>query len=104
MAMAGFEVHEFLATHQKGFSPKTFDNDYNETEEEYTDVKWSSWNTFRASYNTCWPDNPRQEQREKLKQIVEALHGEDFVHGDLRAPNILLANPIHLFKILTTFM
>ena len=80
MAMAGFEAHEFLA--QKGFSPKIFDNDQNETEEEIYGCKVIVME-YLQGYNT-WPDDPTQEQREKLKR--KAIHG----HENLRAPNILV--------------
>ena len=38
---------------------------------------------YLQGYNT-WPDDPTQEQREKLKR--KAIHG----HENLRAPNILV--------------
>ena len=37
-----------------------------------------------------WPDDPTTQQKENLQGIAAKLESAGFVHGDLRAPNILV--------------
>ena len=41
-----------------------------------------------------WPSNPTPGQRDNLKKILSLFHGEGFVHGDLRGPNILVVDDV----------
>jgi tRNA A-37 threonylcarbamoyl transferase component Bud32 len=44
-------------------------------------------------------DKPSETQKEKFKSVLKLMKGRDFVHGDLRAPNVLLRGTDEIFVI-----
>ena len=79
------DVHKLLA--YNGFAPELFG----------TEVLVGGWIMVVMEYLLGWamlgemPPKKRQKYKEKLEAALHIIHDHDFVHGDVRCPNILIS-------------
>lgn len=78
-------VHDLLAG--KGFAPELF---------AVEDLA-GGWKMVVMEYLSGWvmlqevPHKERLQYKEKLKEVLDIIHGRNLVHGDVRCPNILVS-------------
>lgn len=78
-------VHELLA--DEGFAPELF----------AVEDLVGGWKMVVIEYLSGWvmlqekPKEERPKYKEKLKEALSIIHGRNFVHGDVRCPNILVS-------------
>jgi hypothetical protein len=75
----GVDVHQELANH--GMAPDIYG---------HMTVGGMSMVAMEYSEGDWWPDCPTAQQKENLQAIAAKMKSDGFVHGDLRAPNILV--------------
>ena len=75
------EVHELLAG--EGFAPELYAVEDLAVVMEYL----SGWTMLH-----CKNDEEQQIYKEGLRTAIDLIHGRSFVHGDIRAPNVLVSD------------
>ncbi|KIY64454.1 hypothetical protein CYLTODRAFT_493121 [Cylindrobasidium torrendii FP15055 ss-10] len=77
------EAHALLAKQTEAFAPKLF---YHEFEEDI-----QMWMIVMAyTKGQSWHASPSQGAHRALQKAIQVLHLGDFVHGDVRVPNVLV--------------
>lgn len=76
----GVDAHNSLAA--RGMAPQLLGH------QEVSDITMVVMEYITDSIS--WPEAPAESQKIRLREIVNTLHRLFFVHGDLRAPNVLV--------------